>query len=78
MAYLRSEIKKRPDDLYEVRIFYSHYIVFERCEHTCKKTIEECQTWLLEKRCKNLEVIENKQNLKDDLIWPSLKSAKNI
>jgi hypothetical protein len=75
MGYLRSEIKKRDDDLYEVKLFYSHYVFFERCEHTCKKTIEDCEKWLLEKRCTNLDIIE-KKSLKDEKEWPVLKNTK--
>jgi len=92
MGYIRSEIKKKDDGLYEVRIFYTSWLFMEQSEHTCKKTIEECEKWLLEKRCKNLNVIEEKSEekpvsepvkKKDDDIkvekieWPKLSSLKH-
>lgn len=73
MGYLRSEIKKRDDDLYEVTIYYSNYLFFERSEHTCKKSIGECHAWLLEKRCTNLDVIGIIEIL-DEKTWPKLKN----
>ena len=82
MGYLRSEIKKLEENLYEVRIYSTSWMFMEQSEHTCKKTIEECEKWLLKKRCKNLNVIEDScikkiKCIKNKNEWPALKVTNN-
>jgi hypothetical protein len=56
MKYSHSIIEELDNGLFKTSIYYHGLIYGYYIEHSTFKTINECNRWLIEKRCPNLEI----------------------